>query len=597
MLEYFDAYLVGLTATPAKHTFGFFHKNLVQGYDHEQAVADGVNVDFDIYRIRTRITAAGSTIEAGPGVVVPYRERRSRATRWEAPDEDITYTATQLDRDVVAKDQIRTIVRTLRDRLFTEIFPGRTHVPKTLIFAKDDSHAEDVVDVIREEFGKGDDFCTKITYKTTGKSPRDLIQEFRTSYHPRIAVTVDMIATGTDVRPIEIVVFLRTVQSRVLYEQMKGRGVRVVGADELQAVTPDAVAKTHFVLVDCVGVSESRMNDTRPLDQHRGVSFKALLQHVSQGGTDPEVASSLASRLARLDLRLGPAERARLAQAAPGTDLHAIAHGIIDALDPDRQRQHARARHALGPDVDPGPQQVEAAARELVKTAVAPLATQPQLRQLLQDLKQQFDQAIDEVSEDELLEAGPAPEARERARHLVQSFEDYLAEHRDEIDALQFFYSQPHARRLRFADIKALADAIGAPPRHWTPERLWQAYQQLDAHRVRRTGGKRLLTDVVSLVRYALHQQPELVPYADQVRARFTTWLAQQQSAGRTFTADQQLWLELMRDHVARSLEIGLDDFDLTPFVERGGLGRAGRVFPGGELERVVEELNEVLAA
>ncbi len=164
VLEYFDAYLVGLTATPAKHTFGFFNCNLVMEYSHENAVADNVNVDFDIYRIRTRITAEGSKIEAGPGVVVEHRERNTRQRRWEAPDEDIRYTASQLDRDVVSTDQIRTIVRSFKSRLFREIFPGRQHVPKTLVFAKDDSHAEDVVDVVREEFARGNDFCTKITY-------------------------------------------------------------------------------------------------------------------------------------------------------------------------------------------------------------------------------------------------------------------------------------------------------------------------------------------------------------------------------------------------------------------------------------------------
>ena len=157
-------------------------------YSHEQAVADNVNVDFDIYRIRTRITAQGSTIEAGPGVVKSSTASAIPAKRrWEAPDEDIRYTASQLDRDVVSTDQIRTIVRAFKSRLFTEIFPGRQHVPKTLVFAKDDSHAEDIVDVVREEFGRGNDFCTKITYKSTGKKPEDLIQDFRTGYNPRIA--------------------------------------------------------------------------------------------------------------------------------------------------------------------------------------------------------------------------------------------------------------------------------------------------------------------------------------------------------------------------------------------------------------------------
>lgn len=596
VLEYFDAYLVGLTATPAKHTFGFFNRNLVMEYGHEQAVADGVNVGFDIYKIRTKITAQGSTIEAAPGVTVAVRERRTRAMRWEAPDEDLTYTAEQLDRDVVAKDQIRLVVRTFKERLFTEIFPGRTHVPKTLIFAKDDSHAEDIVEVVREVFGKGNDFCSKITYKTTGRDPQSLITEFRTSYNPRIAVTVDMIATGTDVRPIEIVMFMRSVKSRVLYEQMKGRGGRVIKTDELQAVTPDAHAKTHFVLVDTVGVSESCMNDTRPLDQAPGISFAKLLQHVASGGTNPEMVSSLASRLTRLDQKLGPDERRQIREVSNGCDLHTIAHDIVAALDADRQIEHARKKFDLPAGTDPDEGQRQKAAAELIKEAVKPLATTPKLRQLLQDLKQQHDQIIDEVSQDELLEAGAAPEAKARAQALVQSFEAYLAEHKDEIDALQFFYSQPYHRRLRYEDIRALASTIGSPPRNWTPERLWQAYEQLDRSRVRGASSGRLLTDIVSLVRFALHKENELVPYADQVRLRFENWLAQQNTAGRSFTDEQSHWLVMMRDHVAQSLEIDVEDFDLTPFVEQGGLGKASKLF-GKDLPKIVRELNEVLAA
>ena len=306
VLEYFDAFLIGLTATPAKQTFGFFNKNLVMEYDHERAVADGVNVDFEIYNIRTKITGSGSTIEATPDTMVEYRDRQTRQRRWERPDEDITYDAKELDRRVVAKDQIRTIIRTFRDRLFTDIFPRRREVPKTLIFAKDDSHAEDIVGIVRDEFGRGNAFCQKITYKVTAANPRDLIQSFRNSFEPRIAVTVDMIATGTDIRPIEIVMFMRTVKSRVLFEQMKGRGVRVIDAHELKAVTPDADAKTHFVIVDCVGMTDIEPGDTQPLERKKTVPFKALLEHVAMGGTNPDVLSSLASRLSRLAKRCGP---------------------------------------------------------------------------------------------------------------------------------------------------------------------------------------------------------------------------------------------------------------------------------------------------
>ncbi len=595
VLEYFDAHLIGLTATPAKYTFGFFKQNLVMEYSREESIADGVNVDFDIYRIRTQITEHGSRIVAEPGIGVDIRDRMTRRKRWEIPDEDIKYEATQLDRDVVAPDQIRTIVQTFRDQFLPAAFPGRQHVPKTLIFAKNDSHAEDIVQIVREEFGKGNEFCKKITYKATGKS-KDLIQEFRTSFYPRIAVTVDMIATGTDVKPLEVVVFMRAVKSRVLYEQMHGRGGRVIDKDDLKAVTPDATAKTHFVLVDCVGVTESKMLDTQPLDRKRTISFDKLLEHVSVGGTDPDMLSSLAARMARLERQLGEDDKARVREASGGVDLPQIAHGIVEALNPDRQVEAARTKFELAGDVEPTPQQVQEAAHVLLKDAVEILATRPKLRSTIKEIKQHFDQVIDDLSKDEVLEAGASVEAKEKARKLTQSFEAYLAANKDEIEALEFFYSQPYERRLRFKDIKALANAIGAPPRSWTPEQLWRAYEQLDKSRVRGVSGQRLLSDIVSLIRYALHQDNELVPYAEQVRERFDTWLVQQETAGQSFTDEQMRWLQMMRDHVGQSLEITTEDFDLTPFVQESGLGKAGQVF-GRELASIVRELNEALAA
>ena len=170
VLEYFDASIIGMTATPSKQTLGFFNQNLVMEYNHEQAVADGVNVDFDVYQIRTEITQRGSKVEAG--YYVDRRNRQTRAVRWEQLDEELTYSPTQLDRDVVAPDQIRTVVRAFRDRLFTEIFPGRREVPKTLIFAKDDSHAEDIVNTVREEFDRGKSSLRRSPIKPQGHGLR-----------------------------------------------------------------------------------------------------------------------------------------------------------------------------------------------------------------------------------------------------------------------------------------------------------------------------------------------------------------------------------------------------------------------------------------
>jgi len=356
VLEYFDASIIGLTATPSKQTFGFFNQNLVMEYNHEKAVADGVNVGFDVYRIRTLVSEQGSTINAG--FYVDKRDRQTRKVRWEKLDESLTYDPSQLDRLVVTPDQIRTIIQTFKARLFTEIFPGRTEVPKTLIFAKDDSHADDIVKILREEFGKGNDFAQKITYKTgtarvvtkkktddgkeveevtwvnTGIKPEDLLSSFRNSYNPRIAVTVDMIATGTDIRPLEIVFFMRSVRSRAFFEQMKGRGTRVISADDLKAVTPDAQSKTHFIIVDAVGLSEEEMSDTQPLERQRAVSFEKLMEAVSFGNREPDVLSSLASRLARLDRQLTDEDRA-VVQKTAGQTLATIATRLVEALDPD----------------------------------------------------------------------------------------------------------------------------------------------------------------------------------------------------------------------------------------------------------------------
>lgn len=597
VVEYFDGFLVGLTATPSKQTFGFFNKNLVMEYDHERAVADGVNVDFEVYNIRTRITEQGATVDANPDTMLGYRHRQTRALRWETPDEPLTYDPDELDRRVVAKDQIRTIVRTLRDRLPVDIFPGRKEVPKTLIFAKDDSHAEDIVEIVRDEFGRGNSFCQKITYKVTSANPRDLIQAFRNQYEPRIAVTVDMVATGTDIRPIEIVMFMRAVRSRVLFEQMKGRGVRIIDPNDLRAVSgEDAVAKTHFVIVDCVGMTDTQLADTQPLDRQRSVSLKALLEHVAMGGTDPDALSSLASRLSRLDRQCGPEERARIVEASGGSTLGRICGAVLDGLDPDRQIEEARRVFEVPSGELPTESQVKQAAETLLKRAAQPLATRPALRTLLQDLKRELEQVIDEVSQDELLEAGANDEAREKARSLVASFEQYLMDNKDEIDALQFFFAQPYSKRLSFRDIKALADAIKAPPRAWTPEKLWRAYETLEKNKVRGASSRRLLADIVSLVRFATHRDDELVPYGEQVKERFDEWMAQQGNSGRAFTSDQRRWLEMMRDHIATSLEMTVEDLDFAPFAEEGGRGRAAQVF-GGQLPAVLEELNEVLAA
>jgi len=593
VLEYFDAFIIGLTATPGKQTLGFFNQNLVMEYNHERAVADGVNVDFDVYRIKTRITEHGSTVEAG--LVTEFRDRQTRAKRYEQIDDDIEYDANDLDRKVVSKDQIRTVIRAFRDALKNDLFPDRTEVPKTLIFAKDDSHADDIVQIVREEFGKGNDFAVKITYKSgsTGQKPEDLLQSFRNSYNPRIAVTVDMIATGTDVKAIECVVFMRMVRSRQFFEQMKGRGVRVINPTDLQGVTADAKGKDRFVLIDAVGVTdpEHRLQDAAPLERHPKVAFDKLLHNLALGQHDHGLISSIASRLARLNMRLSKPDREELEEVA-GVSIKSLTESLVDALDPDKQFEAAKLASGAP---DPGDDAVQAAADKMIAAAVTPLADNPAFREKLVELRRTYDQVIDTTSADEVTQSGYSKDAADRARATIESFRAYLDEHKDEITALQILYSRPYKQRLTWKDVKELANAIGRSPQRWTPDALWKAYETLDKSKVR-SSGPRVMADIVQIIRYAIGEDPQLVSYPEFVKERFTNWLEQQRQSGRTFTPDQLQWLERIRDHIAGSLAVSAEDFQLTPFVEHGGLGKAFEVF-GDDLTPIIGELNEVLAA
>lgn len=584
VLEYFDAHIVGLTATPVKQTFGFFQQNLVSEYTYAESVADNVNVDFDVYRIQTQITETGSTVEAG--TIVPVRDRRTRRERYEALDDDLNYTAAQLDRAVTSRSQIRLVLETFRDRLFTEIFPGRSTVPKTLIFAKDDNHAEEVVTTIREVFGKGNDFAAKITY--SARDPKGLLQQFRTSASLRVAVTVDMIATGTDVKPLECVFFLRDVRSASYFEQMKGRGARTISPTDFQAVTPDAATKTRFVLVDAIGVTEHDYVDACPLERAKNVSLKRLLDKAASLTLSEDETATLASRLAKLELQLTPAEREELDTVAR-QPLKDVVRRLVAAVDPDEQA----VAIGLAPQVD-GVVDAHGAIQRLLDAAVQPIAANPELRARILELRASHDQVIDEVSADVLLDARGLVDLV-RARSVVESWRAYLDEHRDEITALQVLYSKPQLARVSFADLRELAERIQRPPYNWTPDVIWAAYEAIEVDHVRHAN-RHTVTDLVSLVRFTLGEDDELVPYSEIVRDRYATWLTQQAQAGATFTAQQRWWLDRIADVIATSAGVTTEDLDNTPFAERGGVDGALRDL-GPAASTYLDQLNAELPA
>ncbi|MBI2227190.1 MAG: DEAD/DEAH box helicase family protein, partial [Betaproteobacteria bacterium] len=599
VLEYFDAFLIGLTATPSKQTIGFFDQNLVMEYNHERAVADGVNVGYEVYRIRTQVTEQGGKVEKG--YYVDKRSKETRKRRWEQLDEDLTYAAQELDCSVVVPSQIRTVLQAFKDALFTELFPGRTLVPKTLIFCKDDSHAEDVVHLVREVFGKGNDFAKKITYKTYNPETKryekseTLIQEFRTSPQLRIAVTVDMIATGTDIKPLECLLFLRDVRSRVYFEQMKGRGTRVLTPTDLQAVSgADARAKTHFIVVDAVGVCESDKTDSRPLERQRTVAFDKLMLGVALGKRDEDTLTTLAGRIARLDREVTAPQRKELAALADGKTLAELSATLLRAIDPDVITEQAAGKPGASP-ADIAPDAFEAARQQLITAACAPFDS-PALRDALAKAKQESEQTIDTVTIDIVTHHDYDDAAKEKAANLLKSFRDYIEQHRAEITALQILYSRPYRQRLTETMLKELEKRLRDTNATWNEENLWNACAATAPGKVKGRSAVNRFADLVPLVRFALEQQPVLEPFSESVNARFESWFAQKAAASTTFTADQRAWLELIRDHIATSLSIEPEDFDYAPFSQRGGLGRAAQLF-GDQLNPLLEELNEALAA
>ncbi len=590
VLEYFDAYLIGLTATPDSRTYGFFRKNVVSEYDHEQAVADGVNVGNEIYIIDTEKTRQGGQLRADQQI--EKRERLTRRRRWTVQDEDTTYAANQLDRSVVNPDQIRTVVRAFREKL-PEIFPGRGEVPKTLVFAKTDSHADDIIQTVREEFGEGNEFCKKITYRVE-EDPKSLLAQFRNDYYPRIAVTVDMIATGTDVKPLECLLFMRDVRSRNYFEQMKGRGTRTLGHDDLRKVTPSALtAKTHYVIVDAVGVTKSLKTASRPLITQPSVPLKDLAMGVMMGARDEDTVASLAGRLARLDRQLDHAEKERIKAKAGGTELTQIVGDLLAAIDPDRIDEKAREIEPVSEGAKPSPVAYDKAREKLVGDAAA--VFNGELIELIDSIRRDKEQTIDHESLDKVLRAEWEGDAQENAEAMVQDFRSYLEAHRDEIEALTIFYAQPHRRReLTYAMIREVFDRLKSDRPLLSPLRVWQAYALLDEYKGGQPASE--LTALVALIRRVCGIDATLSPYAETVRRNFQNWIMTHHSGGgEKFNEDQMEWLRMIRDHITHSFHLERGDLDMAPFDGKGGLGRMYQLF-GERMDGVIDELNGVLA-
>lgn len=590
VLDYFDAFLIGLTATPDKRTFGFFHENIVSEYSHEEAVIDHVNVPYDVYTIETKITKEGAMIEAKQ--FVDKREKLTRKTRWEQLDEDAEYSGKQLDREFVNPSTIRNIIRTFREKI-PAIFPDRNEVPKTLIFAKTDSHADDIIQIVREEFGEGNAFCKKVTYKAE-ENPDSVVAQFRNAYYPRIAVTVDMIATGTDVKPLECLLFMRDVKSRNYFEQMKGRGTRTLDEDDLKKVTPSVKSnKTHFVIVDAVGVTQSVKTDSRPLERKPSIPLKDLLVAVTFGSEDEDVYISLANRLIRLDKQITEDERAQIEANAQGTPINQIALNLLNAHNPDLIEETTKSILAEIPSLP------ESEARKRAQSQLIEIARNPfsgKLNDFIENVRRVHEQIIDTVNLDTVTRAEWNEDAQEKAQYIIEDFTEFLETNKDEIAALSIFYNQPYRmREITYRMIKEVLKKLKQTRPRLALPRVWKAYEQLK--KVNPRSPKNELTALVALIRRVTGIDPVLTAYDITVNKNFQNWIFQKHAGDQPkFTEEQMNWLRMIKDHIATNFHLDVDDLDYTPFDAQGGRGKMWSLF-GDEMEPIILELNQMLVS
>ena len=605
VLDYFDAFQVGLTATPDNRTFGYFEQNLVSDYGYQKAVEDGVLVPYNVFEIETKITKEGAKISLGE--YIDTREKLTRKKFWNKLDEDVEYTAKQLDDKVVNPNQIQLIIKAVKEQL-PKIFPdridtdGKFEVPKMLIFAKSDSHADDIIQIVRREFAEENKFCKKITYRSNEgpekEDPKAVLQQFRNQYYPRVAVTVDMIATGTDIRPLEVLLFMRDVKSRSYYEQMKGRGTRTCSLEELKATgTPAAkFTKDHFVIIDAIGVEKSQKTDSRPLEKKPGLSLKEVLEGIAMGNKEEEMLTTLANRLIRLDKQINENEKVAFAAKAGGKTINQVVKQLLNAYDPDTVENLETNLRLEKPDASPAEidKLLTAQHTQIIEDATA-IFNDWELRNYVIDVRKKYDQFIDHINPDEITNMGWVKDNKAAAETLVADFKTWIDKHKTEITALQIFYGQPYQRReLTYGMIKDLVETIKTSKPSLAPLNIWRAYGQLE----RVTGQpKNELMALVSLIRNISGIDETLTAYDKTVDRNFQAWVFKKQAGTTTkFTEEQMQWLRMIKDYVANSFHVEKEDFELDPFNKQGGLGRFYQLFKE-DYEKILEELNEALAA
>mgnify|MGYP000906353910 FL=1 len=535
VLEYFDtARLVGLTATPIPETMAFFNNNRIVNYTLEKSILDGVNVDCRIYRIKTQVTENGGAILEG--------ERLKEETRYTGEVKTVsskearTYTNKELNRSIINPAQIKLILSTYKDVVYKELFndpqrePNMDYLRKTLIFALNEAHATNIVQIAKEVFGRDDDrFVQKITY-SAGDS-NELIRQFRNDKDFRIAVTCTLVATGTDVKPLEVVMFMRDVESEPLYIQMKGRGVRTIGDEQLRNVTPNAFSKDCFYLVDAVGVTEHEKTTPVAADEPttKTITLKELLERISHGYIPDEYLKRLAATLARIYNKADNSQREEYARLAH-EDMKVLSARIYDALE----------KGILPPFVDTNEPNLER------KGLVSPLANHADARKYLLILAAGFVNTL-MPGEDTLISKGFSVE---EAKSTTEAFETFCKEHADEIEALRIIYNN-EGEAITYSMLKDLENKLKLANNHFTSKQLWNSYAIVNPKTVRRSTTKEesdALTNIIQLVRFAFHQIERLESVVTTAKQYFNLWMGQTQ---REITDKQREVISRIVDYIA----------------------------------------------
>lgn len=535
VLEYFDtARLVGLTATPIPETMAFFNNNRIVNYTLEKSIVDGVNVDCRVYRIKTQVTETGGAILEGE----KFKEetRYTGEVKTVSSKETKTYTNKELNRSIINPAQIKLILSTYRDVVYTELFndpqrePNMDYLPKTLIFALNEAHATNIVQIAKEVFGRTDDrFVQKITY-SAGDS-NELIRQFRNDNDFRIAVTCTLVATGTDVKPLEVVMFMRDVESLPLYIQMKGRGVRTIGDEQLRNVTPNAFSKDCFYLVDAVGVTEHEMTIPTATDESttKIITLKELLERISHGYFPDEYLKRLAATLARIYNKADDSQRKEFARLSHD-DMKELSARIYDALE----------KGTLPPFVNTEKPNLER------KGLVSPLANHADARRYLLILAAGFVNTL-MPGEDTLISKGFSID---EAKCTTEAFEEFCRENADEIEALRIIYNN-EGEPITYSMLKELEHKLKIANNHLAPKQIWNSYAILSPSKVKRSTTKEesdALTNIIQLVRFAFRQIERLDSVVTTSKQYFNLWLGQNQ---REITDKQREVISRIVDYIA----------------------------------------------